>query len=382
MSELGIQRTSNVLKEDGDPKTPGVDPGVFVLERTARIDEANDTHPFGEPIEPAEPPIPPQRTGEVEPDDKRDEEAVAIDGVKWYLKQASKRPLLSGAEEVELAKRIEAGVYAQHLLDTTADLSPGRKHDLQLAAKDGDRAKTHLTESNLRLVVSIAKRYQGRGTPFLDLIQDGNIGLIRATEKFDYTNGYKFSTYAIWWIRQAITRAMHDTGSTIRVPVHLGEQLQKLRRIRSELENDLGRSPLPEEICAEMGEISLERLEELQKYELNHGSLIPLDINVGNDASTTLGDMLHEDGERSTEELGTDTESYQDLQRVLVGILSATQHQVFNLYYGQLQTMDEISAVLGVSVDEVGKIRRSALAKLHGKKISTVLRQALLGQTA
>ena len=217
------------------------------------------------------------------------------DLVRVYLNEIGKVALLTAADEVELAKRIEAGLYAQHLLDEGPAPSFNRKRELRGVAADGENAKDHLLRANLRLVVSLAKRYTGRGMPFLDLIQEGNMGLIRAVEKFDYTKGFKFSTYATWWIRQAISRAMADQARTIRLPVHLVEQVNKMQRIRREMLQELGREITDEELAHEL-DISLDRLEDLKN---NARDLVSLDQTVGADDDASLGDFIADEGASS-----------------------------------------------------------------------------------
>src|SRR4051812_30460972 len=219
-----------------------------------------------------------------------DAQGPAADLVRVYLNGIGKTALLTAAEEVELAKRIEAGVFAQHMAETAKRLSPTRREELQALIADGHRAKNHLLEANLRLVVSLAKRYTGRGMPLLDLIQEGNLGLIRAVEKFDYTKGFKFSTYATWWIRQAITRGMADQGRTIRLPVHLGEQVNKLARIKRDLHQQLGREATTEELAKESG-ISAEKVSDL----LDHArDPVSLDMPVGAEEDAPLGDFIED----------------------------------------------------------------------------------------
>ncbi|HEU0127245.1 MAG TPA: RNA polymerase sigma factor, partial [Pseudonocardiaceae bacterium] len=225
---------------------------------------------------------------------RKDAELTAsADSVREYLKQIGKIALLNAEEEVELATRIEAGLYAAERVrrsDDTEKLSPQLRRDLRWIVRDGERAKNHLLEANLRLVVSLAKRYTGRGMPFLDVIQEGNLGLIRAVEKFDYTKGYKFSTYATWWIRQAITRAMADQARTIRIPVHMVEVINKLGRIQRELLQDLGREPTPEELAKEM-DISPEKVLEIQQYAREP---ISLDQTIGDEGDSQLGDFIED----------------------------------------------------------------------------------------
>ncbi|MYR03247.1 RNA polymerase sigma factor, partial [Streptomyces sp. SID6139] len=215
---------------------------------------------------------------------------ATADPVKDYLKQIGKVPLLNAEQEVELAKRIEAGLFAEDKLANADKLAPKLKRELEIIAEDGRRAKNHLLEANLRLVVSLAKRYTGRGMLFLDLIQEGNLGLIRAVEKFDYTKGYKFSTYATWWIRQAITRAMADQARTIRIPVHMVEVINKLARVQRQMLQDLGREPTPEELAKEL-DMTPEKVIEVQKYGREP---ISLHTPLGEDGDSEFGDLIED----------------------------------------------------------------------------------------
>jgi RNA polymerase nonessential primary-like sigma factor len=293
-----------------------------------------------------------------------DAQGPAADLVRVYLNGIGRTALLTAAQEVELAKRIEAGVFAQHMLDTAEKLSASRATELKAIVSDGHRAKNHLLEANLRLVVSLAKRYTGRGMPLLDLIQEGNLGLIRAVEKFDYTKGFKFSTYATWWIRQAITRGMADQGRTIRLPVHLVEQVNKLARIKRDLHQQLGREATHEELAAEVG-LTPEKVADL----LDHArDPVSLDMPVGSEEDAPLGDFI-EDGE------ATDAESavisgllHDDLRRVL-GTLDDREQSVIRLRYGlddgQPHTLDQIGKRFGLSRERVRQIEREVMSKLR-----------------
>lgn len=297
-----------------------------------------------------------------------DSQGPAADLVRVYLNGIGKTALLSAADEVDLAKRIEAGVYAQHLLDTEEELSRQRRSDLRTVVRDGERAKRHLLQANLRLVVSLAKRYTGRGMPLLDLIQEGNLGLIRAVEKFDYAKGFKFSTYATWWIRQAITRGMADQGRTIRLPVHLVEQVNKLSRLKRDLHQRLGREATHEELAAESG-IGEEKIAQL----LDHArDPVSLDMPVGTEEDAPLGDFI-EDGEAADAE-GTVISGmlHDDLRRVL-GTLDEREQNVIRLRYGiddgQPRTLDQIGRAFGLSRERVRQIEREVMAKLrHGDR--------------
>ncbi|HEY6423337.1 MAG TPA: RNA polymerase sigma factor [Pseudonocardiaceae bacterium] len=312
---------------------------------------------------------------------RKDAELTAsADSVRAYLKQIGKVALLNAEEEVELAKRIEAGLYAAERVrrseDVTEKLSPQLRRDLRWIVRDGERAKNHLLEANLRLVVSLAKRYTGRGMAFLDLIQEGNLGLIRAVEKFDYTKGYKFSTYATWWIRQAITRAMADQARTIRIPVHMVEVINKLGRIQRELLQDLGREPTPEELAKEM-DISPEKVLEIQQYAREP---ISLDQTIGDEGDSQLGDFI-EDSEAI---VAVDAVSFTLLQDQLQSVLATLSEREagvvrlrFGLTDGQPRTLDEIGQVYGVTRERIRQIESKTMSKLRHPSRSQVLRDYL-----
>jgi RNA polymerase primary sigma factor len=312
---------------------------------------------------------------------RKDAELTAsADSVRAYLKQIGKVALLNAEEEVELAKRIEAGLYAADRVRKTEDvgdkLSPQLRRDLRWVVRDGERAKNHLLEANLRLVVSLAKRYTGRGMAFLDLIQEGNLGLIRAVEKFDYTKGYKFSTYATWWIRQAITRAMADQARTIRIPVHMVEVINKLGRIQRELLQDLGREPTPEELAKEM-DISPEKVLEIQQYAREP---ISLDQTIGDEGDSQLGDFI----EDSEAVVAVDAVSFTLLQDQLQSVLATLSERDagvvrlrFGLTDGQPRTLDEIGQVYGVTRERIRQIESKTMSKLRHPSRSQVLRDYL-----
>jgi len=297
-----------------------------------------------------------------------DAQSPAADLVRVYLNGIGKTALLTAAQEVDLARRIEAGVFAQHVLDAAKEegrtLERQYAADLRTVVRDGHSARNHLLEANLRLVVSLAKRYTGRGMPLLDLIQEGNLGLIRAVEKFDYTKGFKFSTYATWWIRQAITRGMADQARTIRLPVHLVEQVNKLARIRRDLHQKLGRDATHEELAAESG-IAEERISDL----LDHArDPVSLDMPVGSDEEAPLGDFI-EDGESADAETTVISHLlHEDLRRVLA-TLEDREQQVIRMRYGlddgQPRTLDQIGRRFGLSRERVRQIEREVMAKLR-----------------
>jgi len=312
---------------------------------------------------------------------RRDAELTAsADSVRAYLKQIGKVPLLNAEQEVELAKRIEAGLYAAERLraaEEGEEKLPTQMHrDLSWIGRDGERAKNHLLEANLRLVVSLAKRYTGRGMAFLDLIQEGNLGLIRAVEKFDYTKGYKFSTYATWWIRQAITRAMADQARTIRIPVHMVEVINKLGRIQRELLQDLGREPTPEELAKEM-DITPEKVLEIQQYAREP---ISLDQTIGDEGDSQLGDFI----EDSEAVVAVDAVSFSLLQDQLQQVLQTLSEREagvvrlrFGLTDGQPRTLDEIGQVYGVTRERIRQIESKTMSKLRHPSRSQVLRDYL-----
>jgi RNA polymerase primary sigma factor len=299
------------------------------------------------------------------------------DPVKDYLKQIGKVPLLNAEQEVELAKRIEAGLFAEEkLAEGGRSLPPDVRGDLDWIAEDGRRAKNHLLEANLRLVVSLAKRYTGRGMLFLDLIQEGNLGLIRAVEKFDYTKGYKFSTYATWWIRQAITRAMADQARTIRIPVHMVEVINKLARVQRQMLQDLGREPTPEELAAEL-DMTPEKVIEVQKYGREP---ISLHTPLGEDGDSEFGDLIEDSEAIQPGEAVSFTLLQEQLHSVLdtlsereAGVVSMR----FGLTDGQPKTLDEIGKVYGVTRERIRQIESKTMSKLRHPSRSQVLRDYL-----
>jgi RNA polymerase primary sigma factor len=301
---------------------------------------------------------------------------ATADPVKDYLKQIGKVALLNAAEEVELAMRIEAGLFAEDRLANAENLSPQQKRELQWVAKDGQRAKSHLLGANLRLVVSLAKRYTGRGMQFLDLIQEGNLGLIRAVEKFDYTKGFKFSTYATWWIRQAITRAMADQARTIRIPVHMVEVINKLARVQRQMLQDLGREPTPEELSREL-DMTPEKVIEVQKYGREP---ISLHTPLGEDGDSEFGDLI-EDTEAV---VPADAVGFTMLQRQLESLLDSLSEREagvirmrFGLGDGMPKTLDQIGDTFGVTRERIRQIESKTMAKLRHPSRSQSLRDYL-----
>jgi RNA polymerase primary sigma factor len=344
--------------------------------------------PAPESAEPADPEAIEPDAAELVDDDEEEEVVVpeedtsgpSTDLVRAYLKEIGRVALLNAEQEVELAKRIEAGLFAAEKIRQSdageLKLTKTVKKDLEWLTADGQRAKDHLLEANLRLVVSVAKRYTGRGMAFLDLIQEGNLGLIRAVEKFDYTKGYKFSTYATWWIRQAITRAMADQARTIRIPVHMVEVINKLGRIQRELLQDLGREPTPEELAKEM-DITPDKVLEIQQYAREP---ISLDQTIGDEGDSQLGDFI-EDSEAI---VAVDAVSFTLLQDQLQSVLQTLSEREagvvklrFGLTDGQPRTLDEIGQVYGVTRERIRQIESKTMSKLRHPSRSQVLRDYL-----
>ncbi|MBD0292590.1 MAG: RNA polymerase sigma factor [Jiangellaceae bacterium] len=353
-----------------DPSLDDVEPDVHDLETVAVPDEAvakEEVEGF----------IYSDADDADEPEQQVSVAGATADPVKDYLKQIGKVPLLNAEQEVELAKRIEAGLFAEEKLARDgSSLLPKLRAELQWIAQDGRRAKNHLLEANLRLVVSLAKRYTGRGMLFLDLIQEGNLGLIRAVEKFDYTKGYKFSTYATWWIRQAITRAMADQARTIRIPVHMVEVINKLARVQRQMLQDLGREPTPEELAKEL-DMTPEKVVEVQKYGREP---ISLHTPLGEDGDSEFGDLI-EDSEAI---VPADAVSFTLLQEQLHAVLDTLSEREagvvsmrFGLTDGQPKTLDEIGKVYGVTRERIRQIESKTMSKLRHPSRSQVLRDYL-----
>ena len=302
---------------------------------------------------------------------------ATADPVKDYLKRIGRVSLLNAEQEVDLSERIEAGLYAQHLLDTESDqMDFKRKRELKWAANDGRRAKDHLLEANLRLVVSLAKRYTGRGMLFLDLIQEGNLGLIRAVEKFDWKKGFKFSTYATWWIRQAITRAMADQARTIRVPVHMVEVINKLSRVQRQMLQDLGREPTPDELAREL-DMPVEKVQEVQKYGREP---ISLHTPLGEDGDSEFGDLI-EDTDAIAPSDAVAFSLLQEQFRQVLETLSPREAGVIKMRYGledgQPKTLDDIGRVYGVTRERIRQIESKTMSKLRHPSRSQTLRDFL-----
>ncbi|TDC45980.1 sigma-70 family RNA polymerase sigma factor [Actinomadura sp. KC345] len=298
-----------------------------------------------------------------EPADLDDQSTTMGDSVHTYLKAIGRRQLLTAEQEVDLAKRIEAGLYAEHKLETE-DLAPDLRIDLEWVAADGRRAKAHMLEANLRLVVSVAKKYSDRGLSLLDVVQEGNLGLIRAVEKFDYSKGYKFSTYAMWWIRQAIQRGFADSARTIRLPVHVLEMLSKLSRIERDMHQRLGREPTPEELAIELDK-SPEQIRELLRTSRQP---ISLDSTIGEDGETRIGDLIEDTDSPEASEL-VDRQLMADQLRRTLDILSPREAKImamrFGLYDGTPRTLDEIGKALGLTRERIRQLEKESLSKLR-----------------
>lgn len=376
--------------DDVDPDEADLDEDVEEedtdLPEDEEDDEEDDSEEEEEEEEPAQKrsPVAPKRGIVVSDSDEADEPVQQVtvagataDPVKDYLKQIGKVALLNAAQEVDLARRIEAGLYADYLLKHSDPMMTSReRRELTVLSADGQNAKNHLLEANLRLVVSLAKRYTGRGMQFLDLIQEGNLGLIRAVEKFDYMKGYKFSTYATWWIRQAITRAMADQARTIRIPVHMVEVINKLARVQRQMMQDLGREPTPEELAEEL-DMTPEKVVEVQKYGREP---ISLHTPLGEDGDSEFGDLI----EDSEAVVPSEAVSYTLLQEQLHQVLDTLSEREagvvamrFGLGDGQPKTLDEIGKVYGVTRERIRQIESKTMSKLRHPSRSQVLRDYL-----
>src|SRR5215470_8141875 len=296
--------------------------------------------------------------------DLDDQTPAMGDSVHTYLKSIGRTSLLTAEQEVDLAKRIEAGLYAEHKLDTEPDLPADLRRDLELVAEDGRRAKAHMLEANLRLVVSVAKKYSDRGLSLLDVVQEGNLGLIRAVEKFDYTKGYKFSTYAMWWIRQAIQRGFADSARTIRLPVHVLEMLSKLSRVERDMHQRLGREPTPEELAVELDRTP-DQIEELLRTSRQP---ISLDSTIGEDGETSIGDLIEDVDAPEAGEL-VDRQLMADQLRSALDGLTPREATImsmrFGLYDGNPHTLDEIGKALGLTRERIRQLEKQSLSRLR-----------------
>jgi RNA polymerase primary sigma factor len=296
--------------------------------------------------------------------DLDDQTSAMGDSVHTYLKSIGRTSLLTAEQEVNLAKRIEAGLFAEHKLATEPDLPEAYRHDLEEVAEDGRRAKAHMLEANLRLVVSVAKKYSDRGLSLLDVVQEGNLGLIRAVEKFDYTKGYKFSTYAMWWIRQAIQRGFADSARTIRLPVHVLEMLSKLSRVERDMHQRLGREPTPEELAVELDRTP-DQIEELLRTSRQP---ISLDSTIGEDGETSIGDLIEDVDAPEASEL-VDRQLMADQLRHALDALTPREATImamrFGLYDGNPHTLDEIGRALGLTRERIRQLEKQSLSKLR-----------------
>jgi RNA polymerase primary sigma factor len=296
--------------------------------------------------------------------DLDDQTPAMGDSVHTYLKSIGRTSLLTAEQEVDLAKRIEAGLFAEHKLDSDPDLDPQFRRDLELVAEDGRRAKAHMLEANLRLVVSVAKKYSDRGLSLLDVVQEGNLGLIRAVEKFDYTKGYKFSTYAMWWIRQAIQRGFADSARTIRLPVHVLEMLSKLSRVERDMHQRLGREPTPEELAVELDRTP-DQIEELLRTSRQP---ISLDSTIGEDGETSIGDLIEDVDAPEASEL-VDRQLMAEQLRSALDALTPREATImamrFGLYDGNPHTLDEIGRALGLTRERIRQLEKQSLSKLR-----------------
>ncbi len=296
--------------------------------------------------------------------DLDDQTPAMGDSVHTYLKSIGRTSLLTAEQEVDLAKRIEAGLFAEHKLDSDPDLKPEQRRDLEMVAEDGRRAKAHMLEANLRLVVSVAKKYSDRGLSLLDVVQEGNLGLIRAVEKFDYTKGYKFSTYAMWWIRQAIQRGFADSARTIRLPVHVLEMLSKLSRVERDMHQKLGREPTPEELAVELDRTP-DQIEELLRTSRQP---ISLDSTIGEDGETSIGDLIEDVDAPEASEL-VDRQLMAEQLRSALDALTPREATImamrFGLYDGNPHTLDEIGRALGLTRERIRQLEKQSLSKLR-----------------
>jgi len=296
--------------------------------------------------------------------DLDDQTPAMGDSVHTYLKSIGRTSLLTAEQEVDLAKRIEAGLFAEHKLDTDQTLSPEYRRDMEMVAEDGRRAKAHMLEANLRLVVSVAKKYSDRGLSLLDVVQEGNLGLIRAVEKFDYTKGYKFSTYAMWWIRQAIQRGFADSARTIRLPVHVLEMLSKLSRVERDMHQRLGREPTPEELAVELDRTP-DQIEELLRTSRQP---ISLDSTIGEDGETSIGDLIEDVDAPEASEL-VDRQLMAEQLRSALDALTPREATImamrFGLYDGNPHTLDEIGRALGLTRERIRQLEKQSLSKLR-----------------
>ena len=369
LSEAGVRLANELAENQGVPKSrparsapataraakePGVaDPGSDADGDLAEVDVAN--------LEAEAAALDTDRLVEVDLDDQT---PAMGDSVHTYLKSIGRTSLLTAEQEVDLAKRIEAGLFAEHKLESATGLDDNFRRDLELVAEDGRRAKSHMLEANLRLVVSVAKKYSDRGLSLLDVVQEGNLGLIRAVEKFDYTKGYKFSTYAMWWIRQAIQRGFADSARTIRLPVHVLEMLSKLSRVERDMHQKLGREPTPEELAVELDRTP-DQIEELLRTSRQP---ISLDSTIGEDGETSIGDLIEDVDAPEASEL-VDRQLMAEQLRSALDALTPREATImamrFGLYDGNPHTLDEIGRALGLTRERIRQLEKQSLSKLR-----------------
>ncbi|GAA2211488.1 RNA polymerase sigma factor [Nonomuraea monospora] len=364
------RKSPTAKKTTSRAKTTGRKPAEAKTSATARTTAAgkavtpSETKPEHEEDVPDDLVMSEDAELESEPLDLDDTQSVMGDSVHTYLKSIGRRTLLTAAQEVELARRIEAGLYAEYKLETHPDLSPAAQEDLHLVVEDGRQAKDHMLEANLRLVVSVAKKYTDRGMSLLDVVQEGNLGLIRAVEKFDYTKGFKFSTYAMWWIRQAIQRGFADSARTIRLPVHVLEMLSKLSRVERDMHQRLGREPTPEELAVELDKTP-DQIEELLRTSRQP---ISLNATIGEDGETTIGDLIEDVDSPEASEI-VDRQLLGDQLRGVLDNLSPRESKImalrFGLVDGKPHTLDEIGKHLGLTRERIRQLEKESLSKLR-----------------
>ena len=364
LSEAGVQLANEVTEKAVPAKTARK---TRATAKTARGTEepSGDDDRDGDFVEPDVMKLEAEASAFTDDSKDLDDQTPAMgDSVHTYLKSIGRTSLLTAEQEVDLAKRIEAGLFAEHKLDSTPGLSDDLRRDLELVAEDGRRAKSHMLEANLRLVVSVAKKYSDRGLSLLDVVQEGNLGLIRAVEKFDYTKGYKFSTYAMWWIRQAIQRGFADSARTIRLPVHVLEMLSKLSRVERDMHQRLGREPTPEELAVELDRTP-DQIEELLRTSRQP---ISLDSTIGEDGETSIGDLIEDVDAPEASEL-VDRQLMAEQLRSALDALTPREATImamrFGLYDGNPHTLDEIGRALGLTRERIRQLEKQSLSKLR-----------------
>jgi RNA polymerase primary sigma factor len=373
LSEAGVRLANELAENRGSPKSRPARPARATARpaKEADVDPEPDTSDDAD-VDLADPDVvsleaeaaalgDADKLVEVDLDDQT---PAMGDSVHTYLKSIGRTSLLTAEQEVDLAKRIEAGLFAEHKLETATGLDENFRHDLEMVAEDGRRAKAHMLEANLRLVVSVAKKYSDRGLSLLDVVQEGNLGLIRAVEKFDYTKGYKFSTYAMWWIRQAIQRGFADSARTIRLPVHVLEMLSKLSRVERDMHQRLGREPTPEELAVELDRTP-DQIEELLRTSRQP---ISLDSTIGEDGETSIGDLIEDVDAPEASEL-VDRQLMAEQLRSALDALTPREATImamrFGLYDGNPHTLDEIGRALGLTRERIRQLEKQSLSKLR-----------------